>query len=62
MQVQAHKQTSKAQTIEILTNPQVLNNPSKYKVAMLKVRYPGGDDTKQNNYHEKTKHAQKPMA
>ena len=29
-----HKQTSKAQTIESLTKPQALNNPSKYKVAI----------------------------
>ena len=54
----ADKLSSKAQTFESLqTNPQALSTLSKCKLAMLKVRYHGGNDTKERNVFDKPKNA-----
>ena len=46
-----------AQTIESLTNLQSQNSLSKCKVAMLKVRDQGGNDSKQRIFDDKPKKA-----
>ena len=48
--------SSKAQTIERLTNPQALISLSECKAGMLKVRYhEAGNDAKQRSNHDKPK-------
>ena len=49
------KLSSNAQTIESFTNSQVFNSLSNCEVAMLKMRYQRGNDTKQMLNHDSPK-------
>ena len=56
--LEVDKLSSKTQAIDhLLTNPKAHDSLSKCKVAMLKVRYEGGNDTKQFSIYGKPKNA-----